>query len=58
MQLSRNESLLRIWKLPVMLAHEKVKLRKQEKRNFFSWVPEFLIVLLTTKKPCAEKSHG
>src|SRR5436190_22627317 len=27
-QLPRNVSLLRIWKLPVMLAHEKVKLRE------------------------------
>src|SRR5207249_8397857 len=36
----RNVSLLRIWKLPVMLAHEKVKLREQKKGNFFFWVPD------------------
>jgi hypothetical protein len=42
-------NLSRIWKLPVTLAHKKVKLREQEKRNSFSWVPEFLIVLLTQK---------
>jgi hypothetical protein len=50
-QLSRNESLLRIWQLAVTLAHEKVEFRKSQKENFFSSVPEFLIVFLTTKKP-------
>src|SRR5262245_26825865 len=54
MKLPRNVSLLRIWKLAVALAHEKIELGKQEKRNSFSWVPGFLIVLLTTKKPCAK----
>ncbi len=39
-----------------MLAHEKVRLREQEKRNFFSWVSEFLIVL-RTKKSHARKNR-
>jgi hypothetical protein len=56
MNFASNVNLSRVWKLAVTVAHKKVELGKQEKRNFFSSfsVPGFLTVLLTTKKPCAE----
>jgi hypothetical protein len=65
MDLAGEVNLAAIWKLSVTLAHRKIELGKQEKRNLNTdrefLFPEFLFslfVALTTKKPCAEKSHG
>jgi len=65
MDLASDVNLVAIRKLTIALAHRTIELGKQEKRNLNTdrefFFPEFLFslfVAFTTKKPCAEKSHG